>query len=582
VPRKSTLAGALVAASLLAGCGGGGSGSSLPSAPAQTAKAPGHGSKHRIKATIRISIPRRKHHRRVKIHGHYISPATQSIEISVTPQGGTATSYNANLTTALNPECSHSLISPLICTVTLELGPGDYTGTFTTYDGPLSGGGGSTDPATGDALSAAQSVPFTISAGLANQINIALDGIPTGITFVPAANSTLNGSVGSGFTSARCGSVNGNAEQVSVFGVDAGGNYILGPGQPQSKLESSNTALIAVASPAPASPNAFTIAHPITASALAPVSLTASVVPASDSGGTTQTASTNVTVQGGTGFCGFITEYAIPERSSPGAIAVGNDAMYFADFRQNIGRITTAGVISGQTLTDYPNGIAPDSSGNMWLTEYDGAIAERAADGTVTETQTGLSAQQEPYGIAVAPNGTVWITELFGFNVDSFVGGVLSQHAVPHLGSYLGGIAYGADGNLWFADGANIVQMTTSGVTQAFPTHGQVQQVTNGPNGNVWFTDGTANKVGEVTPGGVVTEFDLLPGAGPVGIGAGPDGNMWVTELSSNKIASITTDGVVREFPIPTANSNPIGIVGGPDGNIWFTECTPGKIARLQ
>src|SRR5262245_55081468 len=61
------------------------------------------------------------------------------------------------------------------------------------------------------------------------------------------------------------------------------------------------------------------------------------------------------------------------------------------------------------------------------------------------------------------------------------------------------------------------------------------------------------------------------------GIAAGPDGNVWFTEFSGNKIGRITPNGVITEFPIPTADSGPVGITAGPDGNVWFTESRGNK-----
>ncbi|HTA39814.1 MAG TPA: hypothetical protein VK760_12095, partial [Candidatus Acidoferrales bacterium] len=96
------------------------------------------GPAHKVKATIRITIPKSKRHRVLK-RGRYISPATQSITIAVTPSSGPVVNYNADLTPATNQNCTVGIVSPLICTVTLSLSPGSYTATFATYDGLLSG-----------------------------------------------------------------------------------------------------------------------------------------------------------------------------------------------------------------------------------------------------------------------------------------------------------------------------------------------------------------------------------------------------------------------------------------------------------
>ncbi len=74
-------------------------------------------------------------------------------------------------------------------------------------------------------------------------------------------------------------------------------------------------------------------------------------------------------------------------------------------------------------------------------------------------------------------------------------------------------------------------------------------------------------------PGNHRWNDDRLPypaaGAGALGITAGPDGNMWFTELLGNKIGRITPGGTVTEFNLPTSGAAPASITGGPDGNLW-------------
>jgi virginiamycin B lyase len=43
---------------------------------------------------------------------------------------------------------------------------------------------------------------------------------------------------------------------------------------------------------------------------------------------------------------------------------------------------------------------------------------------------------------------------------------------------------------------------------------------------------------------------------------------LWFTEDSGNKIGRITPAGVITEFSIPTPNSRPYDIATGPDGNL--------------
>ena len=126
---------------------------------------------------------------------------------------------------------------------------------------------------------------------------------------------------------------------------------------------------------------------------------------------------------------------------------------------------------------------------------------------------------------------------------------------------------------------------TASGQTPSIQWIGNprtsVGDLTAGPDGNIWFTEPFENRIGRITPGGIITEFPIpTPDSDPWGIAAGPDGNLWITEVRANRIARMTPAGVVTEFQVPGAHCEKAewwdicdlsGIAAGPDGNLWFT-----------
>ena len=151
----------------------------------------------------------------------------------------------------------------------------------------------------------------------------------------------------------------------------------------------------------------------------------------------------------------------------------------------------------------------------------------------------------------------------------------------------LGGITAGSDGNLWFVDGGRykVGRMTPSGSLTEFDLPAIVGGpfgITLGPDGNIWIT---TNALGQGRPDwivrlgrdGAVAQFQAgvgigVSGTSPQGITSGPDGNLWFTETSADRIGRLTPAGVLTEFPTRTTPSSPNGIVAGPDGNLWFVE----------
>lgn len=112
----------------------------------------------------------------------------------------------------------------------------------------------------------------------------------------------------------------------------------------------------------------------------------------------------------------------------------------------------------------------------------------------------------------------------------------------------------------------------------ALPRGSEPFRITSGPAGDLWFSEEGTEKIGRITPAGVITEYALEHD--PVGVAAGPDGNLWFADLSDSKIGRITTSGTITEYPLPS-ESEPDGITAGPDGNLWFTDSLTSKVGKI-
>jgi uncharacterized protein (TIGR03437 family) len=304
-----------------------------------------------------------------------------------------------------------------------------------------------------------------------------------------------------------------------------------------------------------------------------------------------------------------ITEYPVPFVSLSGIAAGPDGAMWFSG-RGNIGRITTAGVVTSYPLPTSgagAAGIAAGPDGAMWFTEYSNntlaKIGRITTSGVFTEYALPNPAS-EPTTITAGPDGALWFIEAATTNIGRITTtGTITEFPLPasvlNFGVY--GITAGPDGNLWFTQyyGYNgILRMTTAGVFTAYPISTTVNigsyGITTGPDGAIWFADsgGTyvgspPGKIGRITTSGTITEYPL-PQAGdlPYAIAAGPDGALWFTDYLG-QIGRITTSGTVTsEVPTPTNTAGgylgfgPDSIAAGPDGAMWFIE-VGGKIGRI-
>ena len=136
---------------------------------------------------------------------------------------------------------------------------------------------------------------------------------------------------------------------------------------------------------------------------------------------------------------------------------------------------------------------------------------------------------------------------------------------------------------IWVSLSAPVAHAATTIAEYDIPTaDSQPLGIVQGPDGNMWFTEAIGNKIGKITPSGVIGEYDIpTPDAGPASICAGLDGNLWFTEINGNKIGKITTSGVITEYDIPTPAAYPLDIACGGDGNMWFTETFANKIGKI-
>jgi|GEM_PF-1285720 len=244
----------------MAGCGGGHS--ALPAAASPAKAAPSANGKFPV--TIKIDTPKTTGSAN-KRHPQYVSPATTQLAIAIVytsgPNDGSSVSgYPATVSLTPTSGGCASTIADTFCQLSLSLAPGDYAATLTAED------------ANGTALSQAQSVPFTVTAGAANTIALTLSGVPASIV-VSSAATAIHGSATEGFT------IYGKTVQkLLVNALDADGNVIVGPGSPTFTASVTNGAgsWLPSASPASTSPNSLTVAPPGTNDARAQIQVAAS------------------------------------------------------------------------------------------------------------------------------------------------------------------------------------------------------------------------------------------------------------------------------------------------------------------
>jgi hypothetical protein len=416
-PRDRLLVKRLVivatAGTLLAACASEGTGS-LPSMQS-AANSISPASKHTSTLTIRIRIPKARHH-----HGRarYISAATQGMTMAFT--GPSTFTQVINLTPS-DPRCSGS---PLECTIEVSLKPGKYTATIDTYDqAPVDGA----IPVGANLLSTAHDVAFTIAAGITNQIGLTLDGVPASIT------------VG-GFPSASAGTAFLNKD-FSVTVMDADSYIIVGTYSTPITLSDSDTSgatTIATAGsddpPADellSSGDTSTISY--TGAAINPVTIGASAGAVRGSG-----------------------------------LFVVKLPVFVADPNNNaVYEIPPGCVSTGCVFTlgggfSHPTGVAVDGSGNVFVGDTGNSAVKEIPPGCYSASCVSLlgGGFDVPREVAVDGSGNIFVADTFNSAVKEMPPGCASAACVSSLGGGFfnpDGVAVDGSGNVFVADTGNSV-----------------------------------------------------------------------------------------------------------------------------
>lgn len=226
-----------------AGCSGHGATSALPAAnvpPGGTQPSAAHAN-----VTFTLIVPRQSGSNAAKRKPMYVSPATQSVAVSV---NGTSTAVTISTS---GPDCTTpTILSPTTCTIPISAPVGSDTFEIDTYDQPNTGSG----PYSGNDLSNTSFIS-TIVAGQTNNITATLGGVPASVTVTPLSTSGLlvGSSSGGGFVA-----YGDKSFSVAVTSYDADNNPIVGLGSPTLTLQ--GTSGISVTAPASgSSQNIFTL-----------------------------------------------------------------------------------------------------------------------------------------------------------------------------------------------------------------------------------------------------------------------------------------------------------------------------------
>ena len=315
----------------------------------------------------------------------------------------------------------------------------------------------------------------------------------------------------------------------------------------------------------------------------------------------------SVTVTGVTAGSYTVTATSSADPSQSGTASVTVNTPVVAGFPTVSGISPAFGPLAGGTSVTV--------TGTNFNQELSVRFGPTRASSVIVNSSTSLTA------VSPAGTGTVDVTVVGATGTSAAIdagrftymsasvstGGDFAEYAVPTVQSIPRGIAAGPDGNLWFAEvlSNKIGRITPAGVLTEYPLPSGAQianyrgVICRGPDGNMWFSEGATGKVGKITPSGVITEYivSLPVNSGPGGtssVTAGPDGNVWFSDYGRGTIGKITPAGVVTEYSLSTAvrggggtapggrsKHTPDDLTLGPDMNLWYVDSTAHIVGKM-
>ena len=535
------VAAALLGASLSA-CGGGASSGATP----VTA---GPASVGRGTTTINVTVPAPTTGASAARRPQYISSSTTQLVVDIQANSVEVQGFPQTFgLTPTSPGCS-VVGGSTQCTLTVSLAAGTYAVVLTAKD------------AVGQSLSTT-SVPLTVNASSNNPLNVTLSGVLSSIVVTPTS-PLVTGTQAAGFTLVGQG-----VHAFTVNALDIDGNVMIGPGAPTFNVSSTGTLALAVATPAPTSPNVFSVSPPSTLSVAA-------------------------------GSLSIAAHYAA---------GLTNPCPVVADVCTtgvNVSMQALLAIIESAQVTLYPEGSttvlatitsglvlasagAFDSSGNLFVADqYLNDVQEYAPPytGAPTTISSGINL---PDALVVDPAGDIYVanTSNLATTIEEFAPGATTPSRTIARVSGASSMCLDPSGDLITVDnGANgeIDEYLPGATTSAYSVTGVLfpDSVSCDPSGNVWvarYGDDfgteitsvdkyTAHLVYSTSLGGVTGPAALATDANYiyVGNGGGSSTNVILFNNPNLTIAATITSGL----------SYPLKIVVDGLGNIFVADESP-------
>jgi cysteine-rich repeat protein len=351
---------------------------------------------------------------------------------------------------------------------------------------------------------------------------------------------------------------------------------------------------------------------------------------------------------------GIIT--TVPGLGSVGAVAVDGIGTLFVAVGNGISKVDTNGTITTLATGLSPFDIALDAAGNVYVANYSThrilRVDPTGAVTTVAGTTSGYSGDDGPAtaaqlsypnGVALDAAGNLYISEwgndrirrVAATGIITTLAGTTAgfagdggQAAVAQLAGPEG-VAVGADGTVYVADGGNyrLRAIAPTGVITTVAGNGSPFATADAPAtsvsipypyavaadsaGSLYISDVDSSSILRVDPSGVLTTVVGIAGGGfggdggdarqallsaPWGISIDPAGNLLIADSANDRIRRVDTNGIITTIAgngtrgfggdgglaTSAALNIPYAVAGDSDGNVYIADSSNHRVRKVD
>ncbi len=249
---------------------------------------------------------------------------------------------------------------------------------------------------------------------------------------------------------------------------------------------------------------------------------------------------------------------------------------------------TQTTVNTGSYTLSYPQGVAVDAAGNLFIADSDNLRVVEVPAGGGAPTTVPTSGLLYTPSVAVDGAGDVFIADFGNDRVVEVPAGGGTQVTVPVSGlSQPFGLAVDGAGDLFIADWSNsrVAEVPAGGGPQTtVPASGLSLPygVAVDGAGDVFIADAENNRVVEVPAGGGP---QTTVGSGlyyPIGVAMDGAGNVFIADTENNRVVEVPAGGGPQTTVLTNGLYDPFAVAVDGAGNVFIADTENSRVVEVQ